>query len=135
MVASMAMSRFKVDLPRVVLRADGALVATSAVGLIAGARPVSSFLGLDGAMGLVIVGVVFVPCAALLFWWAGRRPVARYAVVAAAVVNVAWVIGSVALLLLDRPELTSGGRWAVAVVAGLVALVGAAEIVALRRMG
>lgn len=124
------------DLARTVLRVDAAVSATSGVLVIAGARPISDFLGLTSAAGLVALGtVIMLPYAALLFMASNQRPIARRSVLLPAIGNVVWVIVSIALLVEGTPAFSTGGKWAVAVAADIVALIAVAQFVALRRMG
>jgi hypothetical protein len=46
---------------RAILRVDGLTCGISGVLLVAGARPISRFLGLDGAVSLVVIGALFLP--------------------------------------------------------------------------
>lgn len=122
------------DLPRAVLRADGVLVGVGGALLLAAARPLGPFLGVDSPLVPIALGAACLPYAAWLLRSANRRTIARGAVLTAALVNTAWVLGSAALLLGGTPALTAGGRWAVAIVAGIVALCAVAQFSALRRL-
>lgn len=126
--------RSTTSLPRAVLRADGAVVAAGGLLLVAAARPLGAALGLDSPAAPLVAGVAPLPYAVQLFRSANRRTVARRAVLAPALINTAWVLGSVAVLLSDAPALTAGARWAVAIVAAVVALFAVAQLYTLRQM-
>ena len=133
MAAPMTVRRPTVDLSRTILRADGMLCGASGALLLAGARPISAFLGLDNALSIAVLGALFLPYAAGLVWLAGRPQLPRREVLATAVINTIWVVGSAGILLSGVPALTTGGKWAVAVVADIVALFAAAQFYALWR--
>ena len=117
---------------RAVLRADGAAVTACAVVLLAGARPISAFLGLDGAASLVVIGAFCLPYGAWLLWRASRDPVPRQLVRSIAVANALWVIASLALV--ETPLLSTGGKIVVMLKAAIVALLAIAQFRAYRRM-
>ena len=133
MSTTMPVSRPAADLGRSALLLDAATVVPFALVLLAGARPIAGFLGLDGAAPVALVGAALVPYAAMLLRDAAR-PVTRRALLVPILLNAAWVVASAVLLLVGRPELTTGGRWAVAIVADLVACVALFQVVALRRL-
>ena len=133
MVARVSDSRV-VDFARMALRVDGLVSGASGVALIAGARPLGAFLGLDRPPALVAVGGTLVAYAAMLFLSARREELERRALVTPVALNVAWVLASAAILLSGVFGLTTGGRWLVAAVAEVVALFAAAQVFALWRM-
>src|SRR4051812_23815765 len=104
-------------LARAVLRFDAATCAASGVVMIAGARPVSRFLGIGSATALVVLGALFLLYAALLFVAADREQVERRAVLLPAIANSAWVVLSVVAIAEGTPTFSTGGKWAVALVA------------------
>lgn len=123
------------DLARIVLRVDATVATASGVILIAGARPISDFLGVGSAVGLFVLGAVSLPYAALLLIAAGRSVIERRSVLVPAALNISWVVGSIALLVIGTPAFSTGGRWAVAVAADVGAMIALAQFIALRRMG
>lgn len=122
------------ELARNALRADAIVVSVSGLALIAGARPIGRFLGWNEPLVLGLLGAVFLPCAGLLYWWSRRIPLWRRGVWLAAIVNATWVVGTAIVLVAQRPELTNGGRWTIAALAVVVAVVGTAEFRAFRRL-
>lgn len=134
MATTMPVSRSAADLGRLALRLDAATVVPFALALLAGARPIARFLGLGGALPVALVGAALVPYAAMLVWDATRQAVTRRALLVPVVLNAAWVVASAGILVSGRPELSTGGRWAVAIVADLVAGVALFQVIALRRL-
>jgi hypothetical protein len=113
------------------LQLDGIASGLCGLLLLAGAGPVSALIGLS-APGLArAVGAGLLVYAAALLWNASRPQPSRGEVVAAVVLNAAWVLGS-ALLIVDGP-LTPIGNAAVAAVAAAVLLFAILEVVGLRQ--
>lgn len=134
MATTMPVSRSAADLGRTALRLDAATVVPFALVLLIGARPLAAFLGLERAVPVALVGAVLAPYAVMLLWDASREVIPRRALLVPVVANAAWVAASAVVLVSGRPDLTIGGRWAVAIVADLVALIAIFQFVVLRRM-
>jgi hypothetical protein len=111
------------------LQIDGVASGLCGVLLLAGARPLSSLMGLAGPGIARMVGALFVAYAAALLWNAARARVSRGGALAAVVLNAAWVAGS-AVVILDA-SLTALGNLAVAAVAVAVLLFAILEAVGL----
>ena len=107
--------------------ASGALLAL-------GARPVAIFLGLENALFLTITGVLLLLYAAGLLYVATRPTVNRAAAWMAVALDLLWVAASAAILLGGWLPLTTAGRWAVGIVAELVALFALFQYLGLRRL-
>ena len=107
--------------------ASGALLAL-------GARPVASFLGLDAVLILTVVGVVLLLYAVDLYYVATRPTINRTAAWIAVALDLLWVAGSAAILLGGWLPLTSGGKWAVGIVAELVFLFTVFQYLGIRRL-
>ena len=134
MDATMPVTRRQVDLPRAALLLDAYTVAPFALIVIAGAQPIAEFLGWDEPLVLVGLGLVFLPYAAML-WLDARRPrFTRRMLWVPIGLNSAWIAASATILATGSPALTTGGSWAVGVVAALVAGIAAVQAVALRRV-
>ena len=114
------------------LQIDGVASGLCGVLLLAGAGPLSSLMGLAGPGIARMVGALLVVYAAALLWNGARATVSRGGVLAAVVLNAAWVAGS-ALVILDGP-LTALGNLAVAAVAVAVLLFAILEAVGLARL-
>lgn len=122
-----------IDLPRAVLRADALVCGATGLALLVGFRPIGEFMGLGASLPLAILGVGLLPYAAALWWASTPETVERRAILVPAVLNVAWVLASAAIIAGGAPALTTGGKWAVALLADVVALLAIAQFALLRR--
>ena len=104
------------------------------IGLLLAGNPITRFLGVESAGFLAILGGVVMVYALLLLRGTARPSSIRALGLTVALLNTAWVIGSVALLLGGWLPLTTGGKWAVAIVAAIVATFALVQFYALRRV-
>src|SRR5262245_2561921 len=111
---------------------DGIASALCGVILLAVSGPIASVIGLAEPRIAVAVGGLLVVYATALLWNARRPAISRGEVVTAVVLNAAWVVGSL-IVIVDGP-LTLVGNLAVAVIAAAVLLFGVLETVGLRRL-
>jgi hypothetical protein len=121
------------DLARTVLRGNALFSGVSGAALVLGARPIAGFLGWNAPLALAATGVVLIGYAAYLFWATAQEQLDRRIVLAAAVLDIGWVIGSAVLLLGSLLPLTTAGKWAIALIAEVVAIFAALQLYALRR--
>lgn len=120
-------------LARLALRVDGATCALFGAGLAAGAAPLADFTGVPAAAALAL-GLALIPYGAWLFLRA-RRDHGRRMLLTIAALNLAWVAASALVILGGRSWLTTGGAWAVGIVALLVADIAAVQLYAARKAG
>jgi hypothetical protein len=114
------------------LQLDGVASGLTGVLLLFAAGPVSTVIG-NAAPGIArLVGALLVVYAATLLWNARRVTVARGEVIVAVLLNIGWVVGSAALIVMG--PLTALGNVAVAAVAIAVLGFTLLEIVGLRRL-
>jgi hypothetical protein len=118
---------------RRILQANGLFSGLSGFILTVDSRPVASFLGLDTPIILVVIGVSLMLYAGALFQQAAQDPINPQFVTIAIIMDVAWVIGSIIILLTDLVPLSTGGMWAVAIVADIVAVFAVLQFYSLRR--
>jgi len=113
------------------LKANGVFSALSALVLLLGDGLVAALLGAFDALGLIhFVGLGLAVFAVFLFWLATREQIAPALTKAVIAADLLWVAGSGLAIASD---LTSGqGACAVAIVAGVVALLALFQTVALR---
>ncbi len=78
-------------------------------------------------------GLVLLPCAALLAWFASRQTLPRLAVYAVIGVNVVWVVDSLAILFTGWFQPTGFGIAFVLAQAGAVAILTELELIGLKR--
>ncbi len=105
---------------RTALWANAVFSALSGAVLAAGSGVLGPWLGIPPAV-LVGVGLALLPWAFLLHRNAGRPEPSRAEARLAVAGDVMWVLGSVAVLVLDPLGLTAAGKVAVVVVALMVA--------------
>lgn len=117
------------------LRGNSLFSATTGLLLLIGANAIAAFLGItEAATVLAIMGVGIFGFAAFVFFVAGRAIIdSRFGWLIFAM-DVIWVVISVVILATDAFGLSTEGRWAVLIVADLVAVFAVLEYVGLRRM-
>jgi hypothetical protein len=117
---------------RLSLQLDGIASAVCGVALFGGASLISPLIGLTRPAIAVAVGGGLIVYAAALLWNARRPAISRAEVIAAVVLNAAWVVGSL-IVIVDGP-LTLIGNLAVAAIAAAVLLFAVLETMGLRRL-
>lgn len=120
-------------LGRRVLRANGVFSVLTGAALAAACQPVARFLGPDSALALLVVGLATFLYAVYLLWVLSRPVVRQRLLVTIGAADAAWVVVSIVLLLLPGIPFTVEGRWAVGVLALVVADFAAVEFYALWR--
>lgn len=116
-----------------VLRADGVFALISGAVLLIGSQPIARLLDLSQPVWLILLGVVLLGYGGELLYFAGREDRNRLIARVAVVLNLMWVLGSYAGLLLNWFPVNTAGKWAIALVAEVVFVFAILEIVALRR--
>ena len=114
------------------LQLDGVASGLTGLLLLLAAGPVSALIGVTMPGVARAVGAGLVVFAAALLWNARRATIARGEAVATVLLNIAWVVGSAALIVLG--PLTPLGVVAVAAVALAVLAFTLLEILGLRRL-
>jgi hypothetical protein len=117
------------------LQIDGTLCATSGAACLVWARPLAGFFGLNAPMVFTSLGAVILIYGVALLLLPGRAAPARALVQIAAGLNIIWIVVSVVGLLAGWFPISSGGKWAVAIMADIVLVITAVQIYALRRSG
>jgi hypothetical protein len=109
-------------------------VSTVLCGLVLLAVPgtLAELLGVSAPALLAVVGGGLVLYAAGLFWTARRRPIPDAAAWAAIVLDLGWVVGSVALI--EVGVLSPIGTGLVALVAAVVLIFAVLQFVGVRQM-
>jgi hypothetical protein len=118
---------------RLALRLDG--ISSGALGLVAAlaAEPLGNLLGLSPTL-LRISGIGLLPWAAIILVLATRPSIPRRGALAVVIVNILWVIDSVALLVMGWADPTTLGYVFVAGQAAAVVVLAEMQYVGLRRM-
>lgn len=133
MLASSTSQPLNLGLLRRALQADGLFCAVSGLALLLDAAPIARFLGIGGFWPLAGVGVVLLGYAAMLFRDTLQPVLNPQLGRTVALLNVAWVVASVIILLSGWLPLTTEGKWAIAIVADIVATFALVQFYALRR--
>lgn len=121
------------QLLRRTLQIDAAFEAILGAVLIVDATPIAAFLGLDVPGVLTLLGIILLVTAAALFWIAGQEPIDRRLAAAVAILNADWVIASAVVLFVGWLPLTNEGKWAIAILADIVAIFALLQFYALWR--
>lgn len=114
------------------LALDAAACAATGVLLALGANTLSGPLGFPASF-LMGAGIVLLPCAALLAWFAGRETLPRLAVYAVIGVNILWIADSLLILVAGWFAPTGLGIAFVLAQAATVAVITELEVIGLRR--
>jgi hypothetical protein len=93
-----------------ILQINATATATTGLAMLAARGFLPPLFGLGSPMLLDLVAVFFLAYAGVLFFVAARPQVERSALLAFAVADGAWVVGSAAVLLLFWPQLTPIAR-------------------------
>lgn len=110
------------------LQGNGIFCGISGVAFMVGAGPITTFLGLSTPIILLVLGLVLLLTALSLFRAAAPHSIDHRTGLLYAIIDSVWVVGSVILLLTSWIPFTPEGKWAVGVVAVLVALFACLEI-------
>lgn len=114
------------------LSLDAAACAATGLVLSLAAGPLAGFLGFPAGF-LRGAGLVLLPCAAILAWFARRETLPRLAMFAVIGVNLLWIADSVAILLTGWFAPTGFGVVFVLAQAAAVAVVTELEVIGLKR--
>ena len=118
-----------------------ALLGNSIFSLLSGldfvlfSGPVAAFLGLSSPAVILVLGVILIAYAYVIFTQARaqalNRSFARFVIIS----DVLWVIGSAVLIFTGLVDLTTPGKWAIAIIADIVLLFAILQYIGLRRIG
>ncbi|HEY6250902.1 MAG TPA: hypothetical protein VI685_13155 [Candidatus Angelobacter sp.] len=122
----------KQKLLRRALQGNALFSMISGVAILAMNRTLVDFLGLPGNASLAVLGIGLLAYAAWLLWTATRRQIKMVDAWIAVILDMAWVVGSYALLF--AVQFSSGGKWVMVAVAELVFLFGVMQWLGLRRI-
>ena len=120
---------------RQTLLANATFTAASAIVLIAARDVLYPLFALNSPTLLTSIGIVLLLYAATLVLEARRVPPQRYALIAAALLDAGWVVGSVIVLLVAWPALAPSGRLLIIAAALIVELFAFLQFRASRTLG
>ncbi len=98
------------------------------------AAPIATFLGLESALAIRIIGVMLLLYVPILYKTATAATINRPLVMTIIALDVGWVVGSMILIFGNILPLTTGGKWGIAIVADIVSVAAIAQYVGLRRL-
>lgn len=114
------------------LALDAAACAATGLLLSLAAGPLAGLFGLPAEF-LRGAGLVLLPCAAILAWFASRETLPRLAVFAVIGINLLWVADSIAILVAGWFSPTGLGIAFVLAQAGAVAVLTELQVIGLKR--
>ena len=120
-------------LGRRVLQANAIFSTASGSALALGAGSLAGWFGLP-PIALIVLGLTIVLFAVGLFFFARRGEVASVTLYSVAALDALWVVTSVFLILSGFAPLTVAGKWAVVILADIVAIFAGLEFYAARRI-
>ena len=123
----------KQKLLRRALQGNALFSVISGVVVLATNRTLVEFLGLPSDASLTALGIGLLGYAGWLLWNARREKIKIPDAWIAVILDMVWVMRSYALLF--EVKFSTGGKWAVVLVAELVFLFGVMQWVGLRRIG
>lgn len=106
---------------------------TGAIATIA-PRSVGDVIGGIPSMLIMVTGILLIAYAAILFWTTSQPEISPKWAWFAIVNDVAWVFGSIILLLVFGSIFTAAGKWIVAIIADIIAAFAIAQYIGLRRI-
>ena len=116
------------------LQGNGAFSTVSGLVTLLGANAVAAFTGVQPAVVFMVLGVSLLLFAAGLFWMTRETAVNPALARIVIIMDVLWVVGSIILLLSNALPLTVAGKWAIGLVADMVALFAILQYIGLRRV-
>ncbi len=122
------------NLLRQALRSNGLFSGISGLILLLGASSIAQLTGLSMPAIRMGLGGVLVLYGAGLLWHTGRESIDRRLALAAVLLDLLWVAGSIILLLKGGTILTTAGRWTVALIAEAVGGFAALQLYGLWRI-
>ena len=128
----MNIQRNEADLLRTALLANCVFSGLSGIILLFGSSPLSELFGLQMPRILIGTGALLLVYAAALLLNARRVTVCQTEASITVFLNIAWVVGSVGLLVAG--SLSSAGNWTVTIIANIVLLFAVFQFYAIRRL-
>ena len=104
------------------MRANAGFSGISGLISFLAADALVTFTGIPNALVFRVLGVILVLYAADLFWVTSREKVNIWFGITAVILDIAWVISSVVLLLGNFVPFTTAGKWTVLLLAEVVSI-------------
>ena len=131
-----AITRLNDSLLRHALRGNSAFSGFSGALFILLAAQIAALLGVSPAAEILIaaLGAGLLAYAAFLYWASRQPQISPQIGLAAVIADALWVVSSLVILALDPFSFSTAGRWAVLIVADVVAVFAILQFVGLRRL-
>jgi hypothetical protein len=117
---------------RQALLVDALFEVIVGLAFVLGAGALAAATGWDVPAQFALVGLGLIGVGVMLFWMANLRPIKLEPVWAVMVLNAAFAVVGLAVLILLWGSLTDGAKWLIGVIAVLMGLIAALEYVAMR---
>lgn len=115
------------------LRGNALFSGTSGLVALAAAQSLAAFTGINPPIIFIVLGIALILYAVDLWWVAPRETINRRFAWAAIILDVRWVVGSIAILLSRWLPLTVAGSWTIALLAEAVAIFAVLQFIGLHR--
>ncbi len=103
------------------------------VTLVAGEQ-LGTLMGIEETAVFTILGIGLITFALTIAWFASRPTIDKRFARIVIILDVIWVIDSLAILLVGWPPLTTTGKWIVAIIADIVAVFAIVQYIGWRRL-
>lgn len=97
------------------------------------AVPIAKFLGLPSPLALRIIGVGLLVFAFVVYKTASAKPINLQAAMGIVAGDLLWVVGSAVLIFTSLAPFTTGGKWAIAIVADIVLAFAVVQYVGIQK--
>lgn len=116
------------------LRLDSAFSFISGLAFLLFSKAIAGFLGVSASWVILAIGAGVIVYAVELYLAARAEPVHLGIARFAAYGNLVWVLASAVLIFANIVPFTTAGKWAIAIVADIVLVLGIFQYLGLRRL-
>lgn len=116
------------------LRLDSAFSLISGLAFLLFSKAIAGFLGVSASWVILAIGAGVIVYAVELYLAARAEPVHLGIARFAAYGNLVWVLASAVLIFANIVPFTTAGKWAIAIVADIVLVLGIFQYLGLRRL-
>jgi hypothetical protein len=123
----------KLNLLHTALRGNAIFSEANGLLLLVAGAPIAEFLGVaEAGLLMRIIGVALLGYGVFLYFFAERTLLgAGYLATAG---DIAWVVGTIIVIVADPFGLSTAGKWAILFIGDAVALFAVAQIIGIRRL-
>lgn len=122
------------SLLRSAMRANAIFSSTSGAVMLLFSSALAQLVGIQPPAIFIVLGVVLIGYAISLTWATSRPELDVRFGWTTVVLDVAWVAGSLVLLLTDLLPLTTAGKWIIAILADVVLVFAVVQAIGIRRL-